>query len=135
MTPVDSSHGGGWRQGDLIRVHLKIDAQTDMTWVVVNDPIPAGASHLGTGLARDSQIATAGENLNNDNYLWPSFVERAFEGYRAYYDYVPKGTFELRAQSEQTRPGTFQMPATRVEALYEPEMFGESPNAPFVVGP
>ncbi len=60
LTPVDSSHAGGWRQGDLVRVHLKIEAQTDMTWVVVNDPIPAGASHLGTGLARDSQIATVG---------------------------------------------------------------------------
>ena len=50
---------GGWRHGDLVRVHLKIDAQSDMTWVVVNDPIPAGASHLGTGLRRDSAIATA----------------------------------------------------------------------------
>ena len=135
LTPVDSSHGGGWRQGDLVRVHLKIDAQTDMTWVVVNDPIPAGASHLGTGLARDSQIATAGENLNNENYLWPSFVERAFEGYRVYYDYVPKGTFELEYTIRLNQAGTFQMPATRVEALYEPEMFGESPNAPFAVGP
>jgi hypothetical protein len=27
------------------------------------------------------------------------------------------------------------MPATRVEALYEPEMFGEIPNARFDVAP
>jgi uncharacterized protein YfaS (alpha-2-macroglobulin family) len=26
-------------------------------------------------------------------------------------------------------PGTFKLPATRVEALYAPEMFGERPNA------
>jgi uncharacterized protein YfaS (alpha-2-macroglobulin family) len=135
MTPVESSHSGGWRQGDLVRVHLKIDAQTDMTWVGVNDPIPAGASHLGTGLARDSQIATSTENFNNENYLWPAFVERAFEGYRAYYDYVPKGTFELEYTIRLNQTGTFQLPATRVEPLYEPEMFGESPNAPFVAGP
>jgi uncharacterized protein YfaS (alpha-2-macroglobulin family) len=31
--------------------------------------------------------------------------------------------------------GVFQMPTTRVEALYEPEMMGELPNAPFVVAP
>jgi uncharacterized protein YfaS (alpha-2-macroglobulin family) len=135
LTPVDSSHSGGWRQGDLVRVHLKIEAQTDMTWVVVNDPIPAGASHLGTGLARDSQIATSGENLNNENYLWPAFVERPFDGYRAYYDYIPKGTFEVEYTIRLNQAGTFQLPATRVEALYEPEMFGESPNAPFAVQP
>ncbi len=135
ITPVENSHQGGWRQGDLVRVHLKIDAQTDMTWVVVNDPIPAGASHLGTGLARDSQIATSSENLNNENYLWPAYVERAFEGFRAYYDFVPKGTFEIEYTIRLNQPGTFQLPATRVEPLYEPEMFGEAPNAPIVVGP
>ena len=135
LTPVDSSHSGGWRQGDLVRVHLKIEAQTDMTWVVVSDPIPAGASHLGTGLARDSQIATSTENLNNNNFLWPDFVERPFDAYRAYYDYVPKGTFELEYTIRLNQSGTFQLPATRVEALYEPEMFGESPNPPFAVQP
>lgn len=134
IAPVESGHSGGWRQGDLVRVHLKIDAQTDMTWVVVNDPIPAGASHLGTGLARDSQIATSTENLNNQNYLWPAFTERAFDGFRAYYDYVPKGIFEVEYTIRLNQAGTFQLPATRVEPLYEPEMFGESPNAPFEVG-
>ncbi len=135
LSPVESSHTGGWRQGDLVRVHLKIEAQTDMTWVVVNDPLPAGASHLGTGLARDSQIATSTENVNNQNYLWPAYIERAFDAFRAYYEYVPKGTFEIEYTIRLNQPGTFQLPTTRVEPLYEPEMFGELPNAPLVVSP
>ena len=32
-----------------------------MTWVVVNDPVPSGASMLGTGLGRDEQINRSGE--------------------------------------------------------------------------
>jgi uncharacterized protein YfaS (alpha-2-macroglobulin family) len=32
-------------------------------------------------------------------------------------------------------PGTFLLPATRVEALYAPEMLGECPNATMVVEP
>ena len=32
-------------------------------------------------------------------------------------------------------PGHFQLPPTRVEALYAPAIFGESPNAPVVVHP
>jgi hypothetical protein len=31
------------------------------------------------------------------------------------------------------QPGTFELPSTRVEALYAPELFGETPNAPFEV--
>jgi len=32
-------------------------------------------------------------------------------------------------------PGKFDLPATRVEALYAPEMFGESPNEGVQVKP
>jgi hypothetical protein len=148
ITPVEASHTGGWRQGDLIRVHLKIDAQSDMTWVVVNDPIPAGASHLGTGLQRDSQIAVSGEQPSDaflmssrggltavfaSDLVWPDFVERPFDAYRAYYHYIPKGSFEVEYTIRVNQAGQFQMPSTRVEALYEPEMFGEIPNARFDV--
>jgi alpha-2-macroglobulin len=134
VTPLDSTHTG-WKEGDLARVHLKIDAQTDMTWVVLDDPIPAGASHLGIGLARESQIATSGENANNEDYIWPDYTERAFSGFRAYYSYVPKGTFEIEYTIRLNQSGTFQLPPTHVQALYEPEMLGELPNSPFTVMP
>jgi alpha-2-macroglobulin len=135
ISPVDSTHTGGWKRGDLVRVHLKVDAQTDMTWVVLDDPIPAGASHLGIGLARESQIATSNENENNQSWVWPDYTERGFSGFRAYYSYVPKGTFEIEYTIRLNQVGTFQLPPTHVQALYEPEMLGETPNAPFTVGP
>jgi hypothetical protein len=133
--PVDSASSSGWKRGDLVRVHLKIEAQTDMTWVVVNDPIPAGASHLGTGLGRDSAIATSGEKIDTQSFVWPIFSERAFDAFRAYYDYVPKGSFDIEYTIRLNQSGTFRLPPTRVEALYEPEMLGELPNAPVEVAP
>jgi alpha-2-macroglobulin len=135
LLPVENANPHGWKRGDLVRVHLKVEAQTDMTWVVVNDPIPAGASHLGTGLGRDSAIATSGENIGAENFVWPIYSERAFDAFRAYYDYVPKGTFEIEYTIRLNQSGTFKLPATRVDALYEPEMFGELPNSPFEVAP
>ena len=135
VTPGDPRHSGGWKRGDLVRVHLAVDAQADMTWVVVDDPIPAGASQVGVGLAGESQIATATENQNNQSYTWPSFIERGFANFRAYYDYVAKGKFEIEYTIRLNQPGTFQLPTTRVEALYEPEMLGELPNAAFTVTP
>jgi uncharacterized protein YfaS (alpha-2-macroglobulin family) len=135
LSAVEKTHRGGWRRGDMVRVHLKIEAQTDMMWVVLDDPLPAGASHLGTGLGRDSAIATAGENANTNDYYSPDFIERPFDAFRAYYQYIPKGTFEIEYTIRLNQAGVFQMPATVVEALYEPEMMGQLPNAPVTVAP
>ncbi|HEV7731527.1 MAG TPA: MG2 domain-containing protein [Candidatus Binatia bacterium] len=131
ITAVEPQPAAGWRRDELMRVRLEIDAQSDMSWVVVDDPIPAGASHAGTGLGNDSSLATAGEQA--DERLDPTFAERSFTGYRAYYEYVPKGTFVVEYTIRLNQAGTFQLPPTRVEALYAPELFGEIPNPPLVV--
>jgi uncharacterized protein YfaS (alpha-2-macroglobulin family) len=133
VTPVDPAVKGVLSRGDIVRVHLDIDAQSDMTWVVVNDPIPAGAAILGSGLGRDSEAATQGEK--QDRGAWPAFVERGFDGYRAYYDYLPKGKLSVEYTMRLNNPGTFGLPPTRVEALYAPSSFGAWPNAPVVVKP
>ena len=126
---VDQKKAGLWSIGDVVRVKLEIEAQSDMTWVVVNDPIPAGVSILGTGLGRDSMILTAGEK--RAGWAWPAYEERSFEAFKAYYRYVPKGKWAVEYTIRINTAGTFILPETRVEALYAPEMFGEIPNAAF----
>jgi uncharacterized protein YfaS (alpha-2-macroglobulin family) len=133
LTPIEPRQPGRWSRGDLVRVRLTIEAQSDMTWAVVSDPIPGGASHLGTGLGRDSRIAVQGDE--REGRVWPAFEERAFEAFRAYYEYVPKGSFVVEYTIRLNQSGRFQLPTTRVEALYAPEMFGELPNAPLEVQP
>jgi hypothetical protein len=122
-----------WSRGDVLRVRLEIDAQADQTWVVVSDPIPAGAVVLGGGLGRDSRLLTRGEERKGR--VWPAFEERAFEAFRAYYEYVPKGSFTVEYTMRLNQPGTLQTPPTRVEALYVPEMMGEMPNPPMEILP
>jgi uncharacterized protein YfaS (alpha-2-macroglobulin family) len=131
VTPLAPRPDGRLRRGDLVRVRLEVEAQTDMTWVVVHDPVPAGASHLGTGLGRDSQLATQGQQARGS--AWPAFEERGFEAFRAYYAWVPKGTLVVEYTIRLNQSGRFALPTTRVEALYAPELFGELPNAPVEV--
>jgi uncharacterized protein YfaS (alpha-2-macroglobulin family) len=133
VTPVETRTAGATSRDDVLRVTLAIDADRDMTWVVVDDPIPGGATHVGTGLARDSALLAAGEKPAEG--VTPVFVERAFDGFRAYYDFVPKGRFTVEYTVRQSQAGTFALPATRVEALYAPDVFGELPNAAVVVVP
>jgi len=131
VVPVEQRQEGRWTRGDVARVRLEIEARSDHTWVVVDDPIPAGASILGGGLGRDSALLTATERRSGA--AWPVFEERRFDAYRAYYEHVPAGRWTLEYSIRLGTPGHFALPATRVEALYDPEVFAELPNAPVVV--
>ena len=123
--PVDRKYEGVWTTGDVMRVRLELESQSDMTWVVVSDPVPSGSSILGTGLGRGSAITVRDEE--RDGLVLPAFEERSFEAYREYYSYVPKGKWVVEYTLRLNNPGLFQLPPTRVEALYASEMFGELP--------
>ncbi|MHB8882221.1 MAG: alpha-2-macroglobulin family protein [Thermodesulfovibrionales bacterium] len=131
LTPVERSSAGPWSRGDVIRVRLDLEAQADMTWVVLNDPIPAGSHILGSGLGGDSELMTRDEERKG--WVWPAFEERTSESFRAYYDFVPKGRWTVEYTVRLNNSGHFQLPPTRVEALYAPEMFGELPNSSMIV--
>jgi uncharacterized protein YfaS (alpha-2-macroglobulin family) len=104
-----------------------------MTWVVVSDPVPGGASLLGSGLGRDSALAT--RTAKRAGSAWAAFEERSFEAYRSYYEYLPRGKHVVEYTMRLNNPGRFALPPTRVEAMYAPESFGEAPNASIEVAP
>lgn len=133
VTAVEQKDKARWSRGDVLRVRLEVDAQADMTWVVVSDPVPGGATILGSGLGRDSQIATRGERKEGSG--WLAYEERAFEAYRSYYEYLPRGKHVVEYSVRLNNPGRFALPPTRVEAMYAPESFGEAPNAALEVAP
>jgi hypothetical protein len=108
LAAVKQTEKGGWSRGDVVRVTLEIEAQADMTWVVVNDPIPGGASILGTGLSRDSSLLIEGEK--REGLAWPAFTERAFEAFRAYYAFVPKGKWTVEYTVRLSNSGHFLLP-------------------------
>ncbi|KQX96257.1 alpha-2-macroglobulin family protein [Variovorax sp. Root473] len=126
ITPVEQAVAGKYTRGDVLRVSIEVNASTDMTWVVISDPVPGGATILGSGLGRDSEIASQGEKRSGS---LPAFEERSFEAFRSYYAYMAKGVMKLEYTVRLNNVGDFALPPSRVEALYAPEMFGETPNA------
>ena len=141
VTALQQKLPGKVSRGDLWRVRLVIESDQEMTWVVVDDPIPAGARILGDegSGARDARLAS-GDSAGNsggakaERRVWPTYVERTFSAYRAYYGFVPRGSFSVDYTLRLNNAGEFSLPATRVEAMYAPEVFGETPNAKVVVG-
>ena len=132
IEPVEQKKKGEWARGDIARIRVKIESQQEMTWVVVDDPIPTGTAILGGGLGRDSALSTQGEKRSA--YIWPAFEERSYEAFRAFYDWTPRGEWALEYTIRLNNPGEFKLPETRVEAMYAPEIFGEIPNSQWKVG-
>jgi alpha-2-macroglobulin len=133
LQAVEQKTKGQWSRGDVLRVRLELEALSDMSWVVLSDPVPGGATILGSGLGGQSAIATQGER--REGAAWTAYEERGFEAWRGYYEYLPRGKHVIEYTLRLNNAGRFQLPPTRVEAMYAPDRFGELPNATLEVGP
>lgn len=126
VTPITPHPGGALQRGDILKVHLEIQAVGDATWVAVDDPLPAGATLLGGPEIGDWWRFGGGTQL--------AYVDKRFDRYQAFWSRVAAGRFSADYTMRLDTAGRFGLPATRVEAMYAPDMFGELPNAPVVVG-
>jgi uncharacterized protein YfaS (alpha-2-macroglobulin family) len=128
---VERQREGQLSRGDVLKVKLTIEAPVDRTWVVVDDPIPAGASIISRG---GSQSGLLAEQASASGW-YPSYIERGLDAWRAYYGWLPKGRTSVEYVVRINTAGRFQLPPTRVEAMYSPEIHAAIPNAPLTVAP
>jgi uncharacterized protein YfaS (alpha-2-macroglobulin family) len=133
LVPVTQRESGRWSRGDVVRVRVELQAAADMSWVVLADPVPAGATVLGSGLARDSAVATSGESAEGSGRALVAFDERGFESFRRYFEFLPRGRHVVEYMVRLNQPGRFGLPPSRAEAMYAPEVYGELPIAPLEV--
>ena len=130
--PISQRTPGTWSSGDIARVRITVNADAQASWVVLSDPIPAGATILGRGLGGDRLLAGAERDTGA---AWEAFTERGLEVFRRYYQYAPKGSFTAEYTVRLNQAGRFELPPTRVEAMYAPERMGERPNGAIEVAP
>nr|WP_295077913.1 MG2 domain-containing protein [uncultured Roseateles sp.] len=133
LLPVEQKTAGKWSRGDVLKVRLELEASSDMSWVVLADPLPPGAAVLGSGLGGESELAQQGQR--NQSTIWPTFEERSFEAWRGYFDYLPRGKHTVEYLVRLNNAGRFQLPGTRAEAMYAPDSFGVLPQQQMEVAP
>jgi alpha-2-macroglobulin len=140
LIPVSQSQAGKVTVGDVYRVEITIDAAQSMTWVAMSDTIPAGASILGSlrtsevELKKSEQAATKPSNDSSRwSYAWLAFEEQRFDSYRIFYEFLPKGITTLSYSFRVSQAGILKVPASRIEAMYKPSVYGLLPNADWAV--
>ena len=116
------------KAGTVAKVTLTISTNQDRTFVVVDDPVPAGFEIINTSF--QTAAAAEGEQEQGTGEWWRYNPFRHRERYddRALFfaDYLPAGVYSVSYLIRVTSFGTYQMPATRVEGMYEPEVFGQT---------
>ncbi len=122
---------GRLTRGDVLKIRLTVDATAERNWVVVSDPIPAGGTIVGGLGGQSAQIAA---QAGSGEGVQPSYVERGQDAWRGYYAWVPRGRFTVEYAVRLNGVGRFQLPPSRVEAMYSPDIRAAVPNQPLVVG-
>jgi hypothetical protein len=102
---------GAFQAGDVIEVTLTIHANSPLRHVAVLDPIPAGA------------------NILAEAYGAYSSGQKSYSGYKLYFDFLGNGATVVKYQYQLNNPGSFKLPPTKAEALFQPSIFAETPNA------
>jgi hypothetical protein len=135
--------------GDVIRVDLTIVAPHDLYYLVVEDPLPAGAEAVDTGLATTSMLAQGvsvsrepsydfeGRGFYSPFYYWWNWYTRAEmrdEKVVLFTDYLYRGTYEYSYTMRATLPGDYKVIPTVASEFYFPEVFGRSDGRLLSIG-
>ena len=148
VSMVQARHPGQWTRGDVVKVTITVDASAERNWVVVSDPIPAGATIIGD-LGGQSQILGQQERAGDgsdftaedgNGKLWDvqagveaAYVERGRDAWRGHFAWVPRGRFQVQYLMRLNGAGHFNLPPTRIEAMYSPAIRAQLPNQPVTI--
>jgi uncharacterized protein YfaS (alpha-2-macroglobulin family) len=118
---------------DLVLADLVVIAPAERHYVVVDDPLPAGFEAI------DAQLRTTGADLDisgsysdddgqSESGFQHSWYRQELRDDRALFfiDHMPAGIYHYRYLARATAPGRFVVPPTRVEEMYQPEVFGRT---------
>jgi alpha-2-macroglobulin len=125
--------------GDTIQVKLTIVAPTNLYYLIVESPLPAGAEAIDPSLLTTSLVYEGPglERVDGDTpWFWwmPTAVDLRDEKVALFATELPAGTYEYTYQMRASLPGQFQVLPAVAYLMYFPEVWGRSAGAEFWIG-
>ncbi len=124
--------------GDTIRVELSIVAPHNLTYVMVEDPLPAGAEVIAPSLATTDDATYPGggrmpawypEGYGDWWWWWWRWYEHSEyrdEKVVLFSNHLWRGTYTYTYMMRATLPGEFRVIPTTASEIYFPEVHGRS---------
>ncbi len=135
---VRQAADGSWeiKAGELVRVSLTVVARDRASYVVVDDPLPAGLEGQNPRFetsARDVDAELgAGRGDDGGAFSWWrrwwrwDHVELRDDRLLLFADRLPAGIYTYSYLARATTVGEFQLPPVHAEGMYTPERYGHS---------
>jgi uncharacterized protein YfaS (alpha-2-macroglobulin family) len=116
------------KPGQLVTIHIDIDADAEHRWIAVVDPLPAGFEAVNPELSP--------RKPNDGSYdattQW-GYVEMRDDRVRWFTDRMWRGHATLTYHARATTPGTFTAAPATVEAMYQPAINARTGTAAIAV--
>ena len=131
---------GVWhvKAGAKVRVRLTLVAPSRRYHVALVDPLPAGLEAMNPALAVTGDIPRdpnphPGQGAQDGAKLWWWWADHWYEHenlrderVEAFSSLLWEGVYNYAYVARATTPGTFVVPPTKAEEMYNPETFGRS---------
>ncbi|MDE3090759.1 MAG: hypothetical protein KGJ80_15395, partial [Chloroflexota bacterium] len=120
-----------FKVGDIVRVRLSIEMPREGWYMMVTDPLPAGFEAINFSLNTTGVDPTRAGQFK---YYW-SRPDLRDDRAVFFTTYLWKGTQVYTYLIRATASGTFRALPAEATPMYEPDVFGRSASAEFVVKP
>lgn len=129
---------GELKAGRRAVVTLTVVTPQDRTFVVLDDALPAGWEIVDPTFAvegREEARVLAQQGARGP--YWGTFhrAEKYDDKILVFADFLAAGEHQYSYLIQATTPGRFHQPATWVEQMYQPEVFGRTASSTVEVGP
>ena len=130
--------------GATLSVELRIIAPQDLSRVLIEDPLPAGAEAVDGSLLTSSVFAQPGGGPGlvysppqpgqpRDLGPWIDHTEVRDDRTALFATSIPAGTYIYRYTIHLTTPGVYHVLPAHAQQMYEPEVFGHTAVGSFTV--
>jgi hypothetical protein len=135
---VRQASDGSWeiKAGALVRVSLTVVARDRASYVVIDDPLPAGLegqnSRFDTSVKDVDAELGGGRGDDGGVFSWWrrwwrwDHVELRDDRLLLFADRLPAGIYTYAYLARATTIGEFQLPPVHAEGMYTPERYGHS---------
>jgi uncharacterized protein YfaS (alpha-2-macroglobulin family) len=135
------------RVGDVIDVRLRIIAPQQLHYLIVEDPLPAGAEAIDTSLRTTSITARGPDAIaervtekgeDQSDWRWwgwwtPTHVDLRDEKTALFATWLEPGSYEFRYQIRASLPGQFRLLPPTAYQMYQPEVWGRGAGGVFTI--
>ncbi len=139
-----TSKDGSVKAGDVVKITLQVAVSEEMHFVAINDALAAGLEAINPTLKTSGSIVDmlnqlgGGDEGYNEESGTPSntfdHIELKDDRVTLFAERLGRGVHTFTYFARATTYGTFTMPPSTAEKMYQPEVFGRTGTARLVVG-